>query len=392
MVAFTWGMIVAWDFNTIPSFLMFALGWAFLALNEFVRSTPSPWHKCPPFSAALYALLFDEIPFPVLEHGSKFKIDPNQDLEAFDDWKKEVEEREHRWKRDKELELEHEQELLKEFGEEHEEDDVSSSGKGGLLQNLNVNPLKPVLYPIQLQLHQVVVYLRIAKSIVLWDETYFAFWITFGCFTASLVLFLIPFGFLLRWSLRVIVFLVLGPWMALVDRWYFRENPNLTAEEKDAIVRQRMRSRYETLMLAASNFQIRKERATKLRSMTKYMFGKFTLRVPRFCEDSFRDTPLPESYAVPFDKANAPTIEIAERKYGQRLSGDMIPKREVQVAASCKRQPRPSRNRILPFAGATDAVAEKVSERVPLLGRVLGRQNRKGYASVAAAGSDTTES
>jgi hypothetical protein len=337
-IAFVWGLIVTWDFNTVPSFFCFSIGWAFVAVNDYLRSSPSPWHLVPPYHLMLGAFAVNKVPKISRELTLKSSIKPNQGKEEQEAWEKAWAEKLNRWKRDKELEKQHYEELLKEFGEEQEDEDISTSKEAGLLSNLSVNPLKPVLYPIQLQLKQVVGYIRIAKSIILWDETYTAFWITTACFAASLVLFWIPFGFLLRWLLRIVVFCVLGPWMALVDRWYFMEKPGLTDAEKDAIVRQRLRSQVESAVLAAANYQIRKERTKKLKDMTRYLFGKFSLSVPRFCEDNFRDKPLPESYADPHDPDRFPPVTISERVYGQRLSGDMIPKREVQVEALAARR------------------------------------------------------
>lgn len=384
----------------------------------------------------LAALLLNKVPKLTPEITLKSSIKPNQGKEEQEAWEKARVEKVNRWKRDKELEKQHYEELLKEFGEEQEEEDVSTSKDAGLLSNLSVNPLKPVLYPIQLQLKQAVVYIRIAKSIILWDETFTAFWITTASFAASLVLFWIPFGFLIRWSLRIVAFCVLGPWMALVDRWYFREKPGLTDAEKDAIVRQRLRTQVESAVLAAANYQIRKERTKKLKDMTKYLFGKFTLSVPRFCEDNFRDKPLPESYADPHDPDRYPPVTIAERVYGQRLSGDMIPKREVQVEALAARRSKADKaakdknpfNKIKVVSQAVTAAAAgkhgkkaadpegggggdvvvgspgrggatptkslaagmaSMAERIPLLGK---RQPKKSAYSSVAPGTETGES
>jgi len=150
-----------------------------------------------------------------------------------------------------------------------------------------------------------------------------------------------------------------------VDRWKFREDPNLTEAEKDDLVRERLRARYEEVRKAASNYQIRRERAKKLKSMKKYMFGKFLLRVPRFSEDLFKDIPLPQSYAKPFDKSNAKPIHIERRIYGQDLSGDMIPMRSIQAHAIKGAHPRKK-------GGFLHALSPFPAEKIPLLGRLPG--------------------
>jgi len=59
------------------------------------------------------------------------------------------------------------------------------------------------------------------------------------------------------------------------------------------------------------------------------------VRVPRFAETLHRDTPLPESFAAPYSGSEEGlernTIRVVERRYGQFLSGDMVPVREVKT-------------------------------------------------------------
>jgi len=58
------------------------------------------------------------------------------------------------------------------------------------------------------------------------------------------------------------------------------------------------------------------------------------MTIPRFSKEVYQDTPLPESFAKPYNKEEAPPIEIAERRFGQHLEGDMIPKRQIQIMSS----------------------------------------------------------
>lgn len=377
LTAFLWGIIVTWDFNTFPAFLAFSVGWILVAVNEHLNNNPSPWHRCARYGPAGYKLLvLNQVPHRNIE------ILPNENAEAIEAYNKRVEEKERRWKRDKELALQHEEELQKEMGEELEQAEAEEhvSKKSHLLQNLNVNvnPLKPILYPIQIQLKSLVVALRIAANVVMWEEAYFAFWITTASFLASLVLIWIPFGFIFRWTSRVVAWVVLGPWMALVDRYYFgKEDPNLTDEEKDALIRERFRARYEEARLAASNFQIRKERAAKMRSMKKYMFGKYHLRVPQFSEDLFKDVPLPQSFAKSFHGRNAEPIRITRRVYGQNLSGDMIPKREIQARTEEKddvENPNSLTRGTKRVTGKIKGSVTTTAEKIPLLGRLRGKR------------------
>lgn len=139
---FLWGILVTWNFNTFPSFVLFSIGWALVAINEHINKNPSPWHRCLSYGPAPYNLLvFDRVP-PI----KQFSIEPNQNLEAIEAYNKAAEEKDRRWEREKELEAQHEEEMRKEMGEEmdqaDEEVDIESK-KGGFMKNVTVNPLKP---------------------------------------------------------------------------------------------------------------------------------------------------------------------------------------------------------------------------------------------------------
>jgi len=56
-----------------------------------------------------------------------------------------------------------------------------------------------------------------------------------------------------------------------VDRWYFKCQADLTDDDRDAEIRERMRVQYEHFLKKASNYQIRRELVVKLQSMKNYM-------------------------------------------------------------------------------------------------------------------------
>lgn len=265
-------------------------------------------------------------------------IEPNTKVDEIIAYEKRIEDLRVRRALEKQKEEEHEMALQKDLGEEAEQaEEAEEVGKhGGIFGQASVNPLKPHLYPIQKQLRQVVYALRIAKSVVLWNESYYAFWLVTACFLTSIVFFVVPFGFISRWTMRIVAWVGLGPWNALIDRWYFRQNPNMTDAERDEALRLRLRARYEEMLLSTTNFFERKETAMKLKAIRKFMFGKFLLRVPRFCEDLYEDYPLPTSSCAPIDRKAMAPVSINERKFGQRLRGEMIPQREIQASHSKK--------------------------------------------------------
>ena len=138
----------------------------------------------------------------------------------------------------------------------------------------SMNPLKPILHPVQKILHDVLVAIRVAKSIVVWEENYYPFWIATGSFLASLLIFFIPWGWILRWTVRVVVWVVLGPWMKVVDWLYFVRTDKLTPDEQKELERQQLHEKYEQTLAERLLSQKRKEQAVKLKSMMVYLFGK----------------------------------------------------------------------------------------------------------------------
>jgi hypothetical protein len=383
ITAFVWGVLVTADFNLFPSFLAFAIGWGFLACNEQINKNPSPWHGRRQYGPLLLALLVDQ--------GKTQTIVPNHNLEAIELYNKAEEARKARLTKEREEEAKHDELISEELGVEiggtaAQDVDITTK-REGVLEKITLNPLKSVLHPIQLQLKGIVVAARIATSIILWEETYYAFWIVTVSFAVSIVMLLIPWGVLLRWVFRIIAWVFLGPWMAIVDRLYFRAKPNMTDEEKEASRKERLRSRYEVAVEAASNYHVKRERAVKLKAMKKYMFGKFLIRVPRFREALYQDIPLPASFAEPYVASNVEAVVITDRKYGQNLSGDMVPQRDIQAAEALKAGTisvsSGSRLKFWRRMGHNKS-SEKTSERVPLLSR-FGRSDHKEYDTVDGA-------
>jgi hypothetical protein len=212
LTAFSWGLAISWDFNYIPSFLVFCIGWSFLAANEFACATPSPWHKRRGYFELWLSILF----------GSKFtaSIEPNQNLNAAREFMKKEEQSEKRWALTQKLEARHEEDLKKEFGTLMDAAETAAgvgidsiaTKQGSPLEAVKYQPLKPILYPIQRKLRRAVLQLRVASSIFLWVHSYYAFWITSLSFVVCFVFLWIPWAFLFRWIVRIAVFVLLGPW------------------------------------------------------------------------------------------------------------------------------------------------------------------------------------
>jgi hypothetical protein len=151
--------------------------------------------------------------------------------------------------------------------------DYNTTVTGGFT-NLALAPFKPVLLPAQLALYRVCVILRVGSSIVMWRDSVAAFWITTAAFLASLAVAWIPWAFLFRWAFKIFVYVVLGPWMKLVDIFYVNKVQNMTMAERKAKIEADYQRRYNLLLGESYIRKLLKERAMKLMDMQRYMFGE----------------------------------------------------------------------------------------------------------------------
>lgn len=323
ITAFVWGVLVVQNFDRFLAFLVFAIGWFFLATMEQVRAHPSPWCRCRSYSELLLVLVFGRSLGPQT-------VEMNENIDEIRAHKVGMDRQEKKRRKAAEaLKMEREKlEIeLNEADEEanDEELDITTKVEGGY--GFNITPFKGVLEQVQTFLQKVCVALRIGKSVVLWRESYAAFSIATASFLLSLIIFWIPWSFLIAWTCRIFVWVLLGPWMKLVDIFYVRKLENLSAEERKAGLQMSFQERYHLILEQSLRRKVNRERALKLQVMKKYMFGKFLMRVPIFKEELVWDDPLPASTATPYDESLAETIVIPHRKWGQQLVGDMIPTR-----------------------------------------------------------------
>lgn len=337
LTAFVWGIAVTINYNLFPSFVLFSIGWLMLACNDQARRAPSPWHQARRYPPILKAMLFN--------NTSPSTIEVNEGADAMAEYTKELEEKEERLSREREAEAEYLQTLRDElflYADNEGNDDFVSSNQRFLDKIASANPIllpfKSTLYPIQKELRTRVLQLRIATSIITWQERIYAFWITTGSFVAAVACCWVPWTFLLRWILRLAVWIFLGPWTAIFVHYRFPEMHDMTQEEWEESLMKRLQEKLREALEASTQILIRKEHVLKQKSLARWMFGKYHLRVPSFTEQLFPDIPMPSSFAEPYSLDTCPPIEIKERVYGQNLYGDMIPKREVQVNASTTRR------------------------------------------------------
>jgi len=258
-------------------------------------------------------------------------IDPDNDVDDnISPWDKRMIEAEKRAKKRAQEYAEQQEQHFKEMEEigEMNEDLTAiqnSRGFSGFVQS--VDPTRVYMIQIQQYLELICTWLRVSTNIVVWEECYFSFLITFMSFILSVVAIFLPWGFLLRWTCRIIVWVAFGPWMKLADIYYF--NREETAEEKKENTNRRQQWLNEKKLEA----QTKREKAAKLRDFKEYMFGEHICRVNILKKDRYYDLPLPTSSANAYYPKAKSLGELAmqeagyrrTRVNGQQLVGEMIP-------------------------------------------------------------------
>ncbi len=217
---------------------------------------------------------------------------------------------------------------LEEIGDADQ--DLSAQTVGGFA----LDPTRAYLFPIQQYLRVACTWLRVFKNIMVWEECYISFWIAMISFVISVVVFFIPWGWLIKWLLRVIVWIVFGPWMKLADIYYFSRLNEESDEQKKMRMNQLQLERQKRLDQQKLEAKIAREKSAKLRDFKQYMFGEHICRVNILKKDRYYDIPLPTSSSTRYSPEAKSLGEVAmqeagyrrTRVEGQHLVGEMIPK------------------------------------------------------------------
>jgi hypothetical protein len=317
MIAFLMGIFVVENFDLIPSFGLFSIAWLLLATNEHRQRTPCPWHATMTFPQMWYALVKDSTtPVAIADHENEAAV---RKYEAAKKVRQEGE-----VKKAKEA-AENARKLGAFLADETiaatETVDADLSSKAG---RANIFPIATkVMLPIQRILGQICKAFRIVSSIVMWDESIYAFLLVNACLAIGTIFLFVPWSYFIRWTVRIVVWTFLGPWMKLVDIFYVQYLIAGQLNETEALKRL-AKIKTEQISMAREAIMLKKELIVKTRAMKTYMFGKFITRVPQFKEYRFRDVPRHESTATPLKTKPGPVI-IFKKSLGQTLVGDMIP-------------------------------------------------------------------
>ena len=117
--------------------------------------------------------------------------------------------------------------------------------KGVGVPIVTLNPLAPVLGPVQRILGKVLVHLRTVRRVLAWEDRFVTSLVYCQLFLLTIVLLIIPWAFVLHWGARLFGFLLFVPHMHLVGRLVARKAAQtaeieLRYQQGDSTVRKAM--------------------------------------------------------------------------------------------------------------------------------------------------------
>jgi len=199
------------------------------------------------------------------------------------------------------------------------------------------------LYYLHMLLKYLCKYTRIYFSLINWQGYYTNKLTTTLVVLGTLCLFP-PVHFIAWWTVRILAWTLLGPWMKLVDvcwvlGWY------KTSDELTNLVRAGVEPTpdlpdfeamldSEVFLKMSQSGRIVGENAVKLRDMREHVFGHFSEAIPAVDSSRFPSVPLPASSARPWkEKEEAQVKREIIHVPGQKLRGTMILRQENSFTA-----------------------------------------------------------
>lgn len=375
----------------IPSFFCFSVAWFMFAVMSFRRKAPNPWIRCRSYAEIFKILVFGQsmVPPDSIACNENFE----QSKAAIEEWEKRLVETEERTRKNHEEAIKAQEEYEKDLAEIGEATTDISTKSG----RMNMDIFKPIFFPIQKNLSLACRCLRALRAVVTWDECYFAFWVTTLAVAMGFAFLFVPWFSLLKWTARIVVWSIFGPWMILIDKFYYSRIQPLSDDELEQREAQHRARRQEMTSRAATANRIKRENAAKLRDIKRFMFGDFIWRVPILKADRHRDMPRPESEAVPYQPRPLPLAELAMKEAGyhrtrlpgQHLKGDMIPR----VCFPPNFKITPSDLVLMLFPSFCTGQVETAAFTDAPLGQATARPNlldKAGPGGSAPAGSEST--
>eukprot|EP00814_Leptocylindrus_danicus_P022491 CAMPEP_0116005288 /NCGR_PEP_ID=MMETSP0321-20121206/1084_1 /TAXON_ID=163516 /ORGANISM="Leptocylindrus danicus var. danicus, Strain B650" /LENGTH=657 /DNA_ID=CAMNT_0003473703 /DNA_START=224 /DNA_END=2197 /DNA_ORIENTATION=+ len=323
IIAFAWGCVLVEHSLMLPAFLVFCVPWLLLGRLKEESKHPSPWHK-PRSVVDLFKSLFN-----VKLHVT---IAPH-----------EFEEEELAYQKilsDKELQVKRlDEEAMKCAEEERlrKEEETKLIGDNPVdietkYRSFTLNPLNGLLYPIQELLFNICKGMRFTRNFLKWEIPGSALTISIVCLVISIILAAAApwLAWFVCWTLRLMVWIFLGPLMAIADKCYFSKKID-AIESHDHSTEKSSVDLTITDQLEKQMEYARTDRedAIKLKAMRCYRFGRYVNMTPTFGVSRYPDIPLLESSAMPFEPKAVDGVNVIRQK-GSLLTGTMIHGREEE--------------------------------------------------------------
>lgn len=358
-VVFYCSIHVVENLQLLPSFILFGCGWIMLA-NMFNRTAhPNPWTRGHSFmkywsiligSGGLEATQIN----PLEGHKETAKLETKWKQRLADDDAKYF----------KQLEL---NAKIKSISDEAT---IRTKTKASANTAL-VDPLSALagakLLPYQQRLSGYCKKMRHIRNVMNWNESIISFFITLILFGAGVVALFIPWRFILQWTMRIVVWVFLGPWMWICDLFFHEET-----EHQKTKAKKKAKKLFQKQQMVAKSLR---ENALKMKDFRVKLFGKYITRLPEFNLVRHEDVPLPESFAEPYHHSEE---EVKSDKFvpSQDLTGVMIPmcgqdKVQTQTKRQKEKESLISQHRKMIEAKSTQseaALEEEVDECFELVG------------------------
>mmetsp|Transcript_12825 Transcript_12825/g.19882 ORF Transcript_12825/g.19882 Transcript_12825/m.19882 type:complete len:872 (-) Transcript_12825:391-3006(-) len=313
------GMWIVEHPSYLPTVMWWSMTWFMMAMQFYrTRNRPHPWwsrhgHSLGDFLKMLMVgtTSSNTIHAPTTQE-SQDAVDQFQTA-----WSTRVKESKKRAEERAAEALQEQEEYEALMAEMDIQDPVTENGPHETLKSGGFSLLKPVLYPVQQNLARVCDALRIVRNIILWEESYYAFWITLGSFIMGVVFLMVPWIFLMRWTCRFIVYILLGPWMYAVDKYYLQPLQQQSVEDQKKHEQEELHTKIEAAQEHEKEAREKREEALHQKDMKAMLYGNYETSMPILQTDLYYDIPvLATSSAVPLPPTTTTTDDSTTKSRG----------------------------------------------------------------------------
>lgn len=280
------GLIILRFPSLLPSSLTGLFLALFLNMMRSRRSEKNPWMRCPSVHDLTRTLLFNDN-----MNSVTIAVDPSYEHQE-----------------DEPVEIvEYDNDETKSVRMTMR--DVPSENKSPSKFELALDIFKPNLFSLQQQLIATIEWIRIMRRILTWEEAVLSFWLSLIFLIVTVIFLFIPWLSVLRFFSTVFVWTFLSPLMKLIDVIFFQDILPSNHTNSSSSWKQSIRAAVFKFTLRS---RIRREAEVKSIDMKQYLFGSYSIRIPRLSVDLVTDFPLPTSKATPL---NSDPVSLAVRHY-----------------------------------------------------------------------------